>query len=182
MNKAEIIQVITILAGNYDSIANKDKRQKEIMIATWYECLKDLDYKLVEIAVKKTIIMSPYPPTIHEIRKNVAELMNPQSEKDNPLDAWEEASQMMSRGLYMSKEEFDKHSQIVKKFIGSLEQLRTYAMADADVINTVVKGQFMKQYEILKNREKEFNMLPADIKNITLKLSEKFDVNNLLKE
>ena len=68
MNRAETIQVITILAGNYDSIANKDKSQKEIMIATWYECLKDLDYKLVELAVKKTIITSPYPPTIHENR------------------------------------------------------------------------------------------------------------------
>ena len=180
MNRAETIQVITILAGNYDSIANKDEKQKKIMVETWYECLKDLDYNIVKGAVKKTIITSPYPPTIHEIRKNVAELMNPQSENDNPLDAWEEASQMMARGLYMSKEEFDKHSPIVKKFIGSLEQLRNYAMADADVVNTVVKGQFMKQYEILKNREKEFNMLPADIKNITLKLSEKFDVNKLL--
>lgn len=180
MNRAETIQVITILAGNYDSIANKDKKQKEIMFSTWYECLKDLDYKLVEMAVKKTIITSPYPPTIHEIRKNVAELINPQSEKDNSLDAWEEAYKMMSRGLYMTKEEFETHSPIVKKFIGSLEQLKNYAMTDTDVINTVVKGQFMKQYEILKNRQKELNMLPGDMKEVTLKLSEKFDANKLL--
>ena len=181
MNRTEVVQVITILAGNYDSIANKDKKQKEIMIATWYECLKDLDYKLVEMAVKKTIITSPYPPTIHEIRKNVADIINPQ--KDNVLEAWEEAYKMMSRGTYMTREEFDSHSPIVKKFIGSLEQLKNYAMTDTDVINTVVKGQFMKQYEVLKNREKEINMLPADMRDITQKLSEKFDVKNfLLKE
>lgn len=182
MNKAETIQVITILAGNYDSIANKDEKQKKIMVETWYECLKDLDYNIVKCAVKKTIITSPYPPTIHEIRKNVVDLMNTKNENDNSLAAWEEAYKMMARGTYMTREEFDSHSPVVKQFIGSLEQLRNYAITDADVINTVVKGQFMKQYEILKNREKEFNMLPADIKDITLKLSEKFEVNNLLKE
>ena len=39
MNKQETIQVITLLAGNYDSIAKKDKPQKEIMVNIWYECL-----------------------------------------------------------------------------------------------------------------------------------------------
>jgi len=180
MNKTEIIQIITILAGNYDNIANKDRKQKEIMVQTWYECLKDLDYKLVEKAVKKSIITSPYPPTIYEIRKNVADIQNPQ--QDNVLEAWEEAYKMMSRGLYMSKEEFESHSYVVKKFIGSLEQLKNYAMTDTDVINTVVKGQFMKQYEILKNREKELNMLPNDMKEVTKLLTDKMDIKNILEE
>jgi len=46
VNRQETIQVITLLAGNYDSIAKKDKTQKELMINTWKECLDDLDYKL----------------------------------------------------------------------------------------------------------------------------------------
>jgi hypothetical protein len=62
---------VTLLAGNYDSIANKDKTQKQLMVATWQECLGDLEYELVLQAVKKTIIESPYPPTIHEIRKTL---------------------------------------------------------------------------------------------------------------
>ena len=66
MNNQETTQVITLLAGNYDSIAKKDKIQKQLMINTWQECLGDLDYKLVLQAVKKTIIESPYPPTIHD--------------------------------------------------------------------------------------------------------------------
>ena len=45
MNKPETIQVITLLAGNYDSIAKKDKAQKELMITTWQECLGDLEYR-----------------------------------------------------------------------------------------------------------------------------------------
>ena len=47
MNNQEITKLITFLAGNYESIANKDKIQKQIMVNTWFECLGDLDYELV---------------------------------------------------------------------------------------------------------------------------------------
>ena len=56
MNKQETVQVITLLAGNYDSISKKDSTQKQLMKNTWQECLGDLDYRLVLQAVKKTII------------------------------------------------------------------------------------------------------------------------------
>ena len=56
MNRQETTQVITLLAGNYDKIAEKTKEQKQLMINTWQECLGDLDYSLVLQAVKKTII------------------------------------------------------------------------------------------------------------------------------
>lgn len=55
MNKTETIQVITLLAGNYDSIAKKDSTQKQLMVNTWLECLGDLDYNLVLQAVKKQL-------------------------------------------------------------------------------------------------------------------------------
>ena len=56
MNKQETVQIITLLAGNYESIANKSEMQQKMMLNTWYECLGDLDYNLVLQAVKKTII------------------------------------------------------------------------------------------------------------------------------
>ena len=99
MNKTETIQIITLLAGNYDSIAQKDKIQKQLMINTWQECLGDLDYNIVLQAVKKTIIESPYPPTIHEVRKNAIELINPTTKKTG-IEVWNEAIGMISNGLF----------------------------------------------------------------------------------
>ena len=58
MKKQETAQIITLLAGNYNNIAEKNKEQKQMMLNTWQECLGDLDYKLVLQAVKKTIIES----------------------------------------------------------------------------------------------------------------------------
>ena len=178
MTREETIQVITLLAGNYNSIAEKDKTQKQLMINTWQECLGDLDYKVVLQAVKMAIISSPYPPTIHDIRKNAIEILKP-NEKRSAIEAWEEAHKMISNGIYMTAEEFEKASPEVKKFFGNVRQVKELAMTDSDTVNTVTKGQFLKQYEILVERENARKMLPEKWLNITAQLAEKMSVKQI---
>lgn len=177
MNYQETTQVITLLAGNYDSISKKDKTQKQLMIHTWLECLGDLDYQLVLQAVKKSIISSPYPPTIYEIRKNAMNIVKPVT--SNALELWDECYKMISKGTYMTQEEFDKHSEICKKFLGSTSQLRNYARTDIDVINTVVKGQFMKQCDVLIQEEKEKRLIPETMKKFIGQLSMNLDIKQI---
>lgn len=172
MNKTETVQVITLLAGNYDSIAKKDNMQKQLMINTWQECLGDLDYQLVLQAVKKTIIDSPYPPTIHDIRKNAIEMINP-TQTRTAIEAWNEAYKMICGGNYMTAEQFEMASPEVKKFFGNVRQVSELAKTDLDVVNTVTKGQFLKQYDILVQREQERKMLPPQMQEFTKQLAEK---------
>lgn len=173
MNRQETTQIITLLAGNYINISEKTKEQKQLMINTWQECLGDLDYKLVLHAVKKTIIESPYPPTIHEVRKNAIEFVNPTTQKTG-IEAWNEAIKMISNGLYMTEEQFNNYSPEVKRFFGSVNQVRQLAMVDMETINTVTKGQFLKQYDILVQRDKEEKLLPAPMKEMIEGLANKF--------
>ena len=178
MNKQETIQVVTLLAGNYDSIAKKDKIQKQLMINTWKECLEDLEYNLVLQAVKKSIIESPYPPTIHDIRKNAVEMIKP-SQQRTAIEAWNEAYRMICGGLYMSEEQFESHSSEVKKFFGNVRQVKELAQTDIDVVNTVTKGQFLKQYDILVQREQEHKMLPEKMKQYINQISNKMDIKQI---
>lgn len=178
MNKTETVQVITLLAGNYDSIAKKDATQKQLMINTWQECLGDLDYKLVLQAVKKTIIESPYPPTIHDIRKNAVEMVNPTT-KRTAIEAWNEAYSMICGGLYMTQEQFDMASPEVKKFFGNVRQVKELAQTDAEVVNTVTKGQFLKQYDVLIDREKEQKLLPQNMQDFIGQLADKMSVKQI---
>lgn len=173
MSRTEMVQIITLLAGNYETIANKSQQQRELMLNTWYECLGDLDYKLVLQAVKKTIIESPYPPTIHDIRKNAIELINPTTKK-TAIEAWNEAIGMISNGLYMTEEQFNTASPEVKKFFGNVRQVKELAMLDSDTVNTVTKGQFLKQYDILVQRDREEKMLPEQMKEMIEGLANKF--------
>lgn len=168
-----MVQIITLLAGNYETIANKSQQQRELMLNTWYECLGDLDYKVVLQAVKKTIIESPYPPTIHEIRKNAVEMVNPTT-KRTAIEAWNEAIGMISNGIYMTEEQFNTASPEVKKFFGNVRQVKELAMLDSDTVNTVTKGQFLKQYEILVQKDREEKMLPEPMKEMIEGLANKF--------
>ena len=178
MNKQETVQVITLLAGNYDSISKKDSTQKQLMINTWQECLGDLDYRLVLQAVKKTIIESPYPPTIHEIRKNAVEMMNP-TQTRTAIEAWNEAYIMICGGLYMTQEQFETASPEVKKFFGDVRQVAELARTDIDTVNTVTKGQFLKQYDVLVQREQERKMLPPQMQEFTKQLAEKMSIKQI---
>lgn len=177
MNKAETVQVITLLAGNYDSIAKKDATQKQLMINTWQECLGDLDYKLVLQAVKKTIIESPYPPTIHEIRKNAIELVNPSTQR-TAIEAWNEAYKMICNGSYMTHEEFEQHSKEVQRFFGSVGQLRAYA-TNEDFNMDVVRSNFLKQYELIISQEKSQKLLPQKMQDMIGQLANKMSVKEL---
>ena len=178
MNKQETIQVITLLASNYESISNKTAEQKQMMINIWQECLGDLDYKLVLQAVKKTIIENSYPPTIHDIRKNAIEIANPSNNR-SALDAWNEAYSMISNGSRMTQEEFEQHSPEVKKFFGSVRQVYELAQVDVDVVNTVTKGQFLKQYEILEKREIEQKLLPVKMRELIEQMANNMSIKQL---
>ena len=177
MNKAETVQVITLLAGNYDSIAKKDATQKQLMINTWQECLRDLDYRLVLQAVKKTIIESPYPPTIHDIRKNAIELVNPTTQR-TAIEAWNEAYKMICSGAYMTQEEFEQHSEEAQRFFGSVGQLRAYA-TNEDFNMDVVRSNFLKQYELIVDRENKQKLLPQKMQDMIGQLADKMSIKRL---
>ena len=148
------------------------------MVDTWQECLGDLDYKLVLQAVKKTIIESPYPPTIHDIRKNAVEMVNPTT-KRTAIEAWSEAYSMICGGLYMTQEQFEMASPEVKKFFGNVRQVKELAQTDIEVVNTVTKGQFLKQYDVLIDREKEQKLLPQNMQDFIGQLADKMSVKQL---
>lgn len=178
MNKQETTQIITLLAGNYESIANKSQIQRQMMLNTWYECLNDLDYNLVLQAVKKTIIESEYPPTIHEVRKNAIEIAKPTTNKTS-IEAWNEAYSMICNGLYMTEEQFEMASPEVKKFFSNVRQVKELAQTDLEVVNTVTKGQFLKQYEIIIERQKQDKLLPDKMKELIGQFTEKIETKLL---
>lgn len=117
MTRQETVVILTLLAGNYESFARRTEtdEQVKIMLDTWQECLGDLEYNVVLQAVKKTMITSPYPPTIADIRKNAVEIINPSTQK-SAIEAWNEAYGMICVGLYMTEEQFNTHSPEVRKF------------------------------------------------------------------
>lgn len=181
MNRKETTQLITLLASNYRSIEEriKDKDKANLMLETWFSCLEDLDVNLCMIASKKAIMSSSFPPTIHDIRQAATEIVTPMEENKTAIELWNEAYKMISRGSYMTEEDFEKHSPVVKKFFGSLGQVKELAATDLDVVNTVTKGQFLKQIEVLQTRKKEQDLLPQGMKELIAQIGSKNNVKQI---
>lgn len=180
MTRKEIITILTLLSQTYENFEKRmDTDEKvESMIMLWTECLGDLDYNLVLQAVKKTIIESPYLPTIHEIRKNAIEMVKPNTSK-TAIEAWNEAYSMICNGLYMTEEQFEMASPEVKKFFGNVRQVKELSQTDSDTVNTVTKGQFLKQYETIVNREKEEKLIPEQMKKMIGNFTNMMDLKML---
>lgn len=168
MNKTELVQILTILGSNFPSIGKQmeDQAKRKMICELWWECIGDIEYNLALASVKKAIITSSYPPTIHDIRESALSLITPRDNTLTPIEYWNEAFAMIKKGTYMTKEEFDSHSEIVKRFFGDVAQVRELAMTDYDTVSTVTKGQFLKQIEILQKRDKDDKLIPDSIKQL----------------
>lgn len=165
MNRKETIQLLTLLASNYKSIDEKlkDEMRAKMLIETWFSCLEDIEFNLCMMAAKKSIMSSSFPPTIHDLRVAAMEITRPKEQDITPIELWNEALGMIKKGSYMTTEEFEKHSEPVKKFFGCVAQLRELAATDMDTIATVTKGQFLKQINVIQEREKELALLPKSM-------------------
>lgn len=156
MTKKETVELITYIGSNYESILNKTKEQLEMMVELWYDCLKDLDYEIVKQALKKTILESKYMPTIAEIRQNAIQMITPQ--RKTGIEAWSDAYKLICRGTTVTQEEFDNLEPNIKKFFGSVSQLKDYATSTETNMD-VVRSNFLKSYDILEQRNKEIDLM-----------------------
>lgn len=183
VTRNETIKLVALLAANYKSIDDKvrDKEKAGMLVGLWHECLGDLDFELCMFAVKKAIMSSSFPPTIHDIRSAATSIVRPQEEDKTAIEYWNEAYKMIRKGSYMTTEEFEKHSDVVKRFFGSVAQVKELALTDADTVNTVTKGQFLKQIDVIQEREKEMELLPAAMRDTisNLKIGQASDTKQL---
>ena len=175
MNRKETTQILVILASNYKFFNEQMSEQgkSDILVKTWQSCFEDMPYDLVANAVKKTMLTSEYPPTIAEVRKQATEMIKPNTTK-TAIEAWNEAYSMICRGGYMTEEEFNMASPEVKKFFGNVRQVKELAMTDISTVNSVTKGQFLKQYEVIVERQIEQNVLPDNMKAKILEMQNNF--------
>lgn len=180
MSREETTQILIILASNYRFYSDQMSEQgkSDILVKTWQSCFNDIPYEVVANAVKKVMLTSQFPPTVAEVRKQAVEMINPSTSK-TALEAWNEAYSMICDGLYMTQEQFEMASLEVRNFFGNVRQVKELAQCDIDIVNTVTKGQFLKQYEVITQREKEQKLLPQKMQDFTKQLAEKMSIKQL---
>lgn len=178
MTREETSSVLSVLKATYPNYY-KDLNVTEMteMVDIWSELFVDDDVNLVKVSLKELLKTCKFPPTIADIKQKMYDLT---TQETLPTDLWDSLKRAISNSAYNSVEEFEKLPEECKMFIKTPQQLKELSQNDSEVNNTVVKGQFLKQIEIIKARIKdEKQMLPEarQIRNMALQIGQ--DVNLL---
>ena len=179
MTRDETVTILGILKTSYPNFY-KDMSKSEMYntIAIWSEMFENDDLRLVKVAVKELVQTLKFPPTIADIKQKMYELTN---QETLPTELWAKLKKAISNSAYHSEEEFEKLPEECKLFIRNPRQLKELSQNDAEINNTVVKGQFLKQIETIQKRIKEDKqMLPETKEFKRMALSVGQDVSGLL--
>lgn len=165
MTKRDVIGLMAILETAYPNYYAKQTEQKRMEAAAlWCELFKDDHAELVAAAVKTIIVgnESPYPPNIAQIKAKMHDLTS--EAEISETEAWALVSKACGNGIYHYQEEFDKLPPTVQAAVGRPEQLREWALMDADTVESVVASNFMRGYKTAQRREREAALLPDSVR------------------
>lgn len=179
MTRDETVTILGILKTSYPNFYKEmSKNEMYNVLDLWSEMFQDDDINLVKVAVKELIQTLKFPPTIADIKQKMYELTN---QETLPTDLWASLKKAISNSAYHSEEEFEKLPEECKIFVRDPRQLKELSQNDAEINNTVVKGQFLKQIETIQKRIKEDKqMLPEAKKIREMALSVGQDISGLL--
>lgn len=165
MNRKEVTQILSVLKAAYPhSFKDMTKLDGETLVNLWTRQFAEEDPAAVSAAVEALIATrtAGYSPTIGEIKDQLHRLRT--VDGLNEAQAWALVEKACRRGLYNSREEFEKLPPDVQAAVGGPEQLKAWASMDAETVNSVVASNFQKTFRTVRQREKERTMMPSEVK------------------
>lgn len=180
MDRTETIKIMAVLRAAYPMYyAKQSTEDLQGVVNLWTEMFSDEPYQLVAMAVKALIKtrVSTFPPAIGEITEKIMQLTKP--DEMTELEAWALVSKALKNSGYSSREEFEKLPPIIQRIIGSHYQLREWSQLDQDEVDTVVASNFQRSYRARAKSEREFEALPADVKDFMVQLAAGMDIKQL---
>ncbi len=128
--------------------------------------LGDLDYSLASLAIKKLILESTFPPSIAEVRNAAVEIQTP--EQTTGAQAWGEVIKAIRiYGHYREEEALASLSPVTAQVVRYMGW-REICLSDEP---GVVRGQFLKMYQQIAEREQKQKLLPENLQSQIRKIA-----------
>lgn len=165
MTKQEIAELMTVMQANYpDSIKGQSDSVVGAKIALWYEFFHEYPKELVYAAANAFIANDTkgFMPNIGQINDHIQKIRH----NDNMTEgeAWDCVSKAISNSTYNSAEEFAKLPERIQRLVGSPNQLREWALMDAEIVQSVVSSNFQRSFRARKKSDGEYERLPSNVK------------------
>lgn len=166
MDMAETVKILAILKAAYpSSFKGMEKADYYSMIKLWQKMFEAETYAELNAAITALIATRKegFTPTIGEVKERLAFAREQATGSISEQSAWAMVEKACRNGLYGYQKEFDKLPAEVQRAVGAPEQLKAWAAMDAETVNSVVASNFMRNYRVQKQREKERAMLPPSV-------------------
>lgn len=165
MTREETLAIMSVLKAAYPSFYKDMKRDEaEGIVGLWTSMFADDPAVTVAAAVKAHIATDKkgFPPHIGAIKEAIVKVTQP--EEMTEAEAWGLVSRAVSNGIYGSQKEFDKLPPVLQRLVGSPNQLKEWALMDADTVASVVASNFQRSYRARVASERECLALPSDVR------------------
>lgn len=163
MTREETVEIIHIICDCYPNFKPEDLSRT---IDAWQVMLEEYSCEQVAAALKAYITSntSGFAPSVGEIVAKIQLVSQPQ-ELDG-MTAWGLVSKALRNGTYGAVEEFKKLPPLVRQAVGMPDNLKNWATADYQTIETVIQSNFLRTYETIVKRANEINRMPDNIKSL----------------
>lgn len=163
MTREQVGKLLMTIQAYYP---NYNPPDKEITLNAWYIMFAEYPEELVLQALRACIATntSGFAPDIGQIMSKIQTISQPQ-ELDG-MTAWGLVSKALRNGTYGAVEEFNKLPPLVRQAVGMPDNLKNWATADYQTIETVIQSNFLRTYETVVKRANEINRMPDNIKTL----------------
>lgn len=172
MDRSDALKIMAVLRGAYPQFYRGiDRAEAEDTVNLWAEMFEGDDVRVVAAAVKSVIESDEkgFPPTIGQVKAKMRMICAP--DELSEAEAWALVAKAIRNGAYGAREEFEKLPPLIRRIVGSPNQLRDWSQMDSDAVHSVVASNFQRSYRAKAAREKEIAALPADVRTLVAQLA-----------
>ena len=158
MNEQETGKILAVISEVYPSF-RKD-RNIQATQDIWLTIFRETPYELVSQALMSYIATDTkgFPPVPGALNERIFQMRELNGMNEN--EAWSLVHKALRRGIYNSREEFDKLPEEIRKIVVSPHQLHIWAMMDEHEVCTVIAAGFKRSWRARRELEKSLGMTP----------------------
>lgn len=175
MNREETKEILKVLRVGYPNFyKGLTKLEADEIIDLWSTMFASEPVIVVIEAVKSLMCTLKFPPAIADVKEKIALITQPQTMTE--MEAWQMVKLAMN--YYNAVETFGRLPAMLRRIVGSPNQLREWAVMEAETVNSVVQSNFMRSYKAVVAQEKERAMLPESTKQMIAGLAERMAITD----
>lgn len=169
MTRGEAAKLLALVHQLYTNAKPADDLVAQA--GSWALVLDKWSYPQMEAALMAFAAndVKGFPPSPGQLIDTAVNLMQ-KGDDLTEQEAWSLVQKALSNGAYGYREEYKKLPPLVRACVGSPNQLREWAMADASAVSTVTASNFMRSYRAKKASKDRYARTPEFIRAASEKL------------